>query len=117
MPQWWSEYRGGLDKVDPHAYLVGEVTGSHYRLDAPFVKPLNAVFDFPMAVRLIKSARRGRDDGIGAALVHMQTVYQAAAGHYVMDAPFLSNHDQQRVMTDLRGNLEHMKVAAALLLT
>ncbi|MHB1618068.1 MAG: alpha-amylase family glycosyl hydrolase [Metallibacterium sp.] len=114
---WWSEYRSGLDKVDPHAYLVGEVTGSHYRLDAPFVKPLNAVFDFPLAVRLVKSASSGRDDGIGDALVHMQTVYRAAAGHYVMDAPFLSNHDQQRVMTDLRGNLEHMKVAAALLLT
>lgn len=114
---WWDEYRQGLDSVDPHAYLVGEVTGSHYRLHAPFVKPLNAVFDFPMAVRLVKSASSGRDDGIGAALVHMQTVYRAAAGHYVMDAPFLSNHDQQRVMTDLGGNLDKMKLAAAMLLT
>ena len=114
---WWDEYRQGLDSSDAHAYLVGEVTGGHYRLHAPFVKPLNAVFDFPMAVRLVKSARSGRDDGIGAALVHMQTVYRAAAGHYVMDAPFLSNHDQQRVMTDLGGNLDKMKLAAAMLLT
>ena len=114
---WWSDYRRGLDAVDPHAYLVGEVTGSHYRLDAPFVKPLSAVFDFPLAVRLIKSAKSGRDDNIGRALVHMQNVYRKAAGHYVMDAPFLSNHDQQRVMTDLHGNLDRMKVAAAMLLT
>lgn len=114
---WWSEYRSGLDKVDPHAYLVGEVTGSHYRLDAPFVKPLNAVFDFPLALRLIRSAKTGQDDGIGSDLVHIQALYRVAAGHYVMDAPLLTNHDQQRVMTDLRGNLERMKVAAALLLT
>ena len=114
---WWNEYRQGLDSVDPHAYLVGEVTGSHYGLNAPFVKPLNAVFDFPLAERLVKAARSGRDDGIGRDLVHMQTVYRAAAGHYVMDAPFLSNHDQQRVMTDLGGNLDKMKLAAAMLLT
>ena len=114
---WWDEYRQGLDSVDPHAYLVGEVTGSHYGLNAPFVKPLNAVFDFPLAERLVKAARSGRDDGIGRDLVHMQRLYLAASGRYVMDAPFLTNHDQDRIMSDLDGNVDKMKVAAAMLLT
>lgn len=114
---WWSEYRRGIDAVDPHAYLVGEVSGNHYRYDAPFVKPLNAVFDFPLAARLVKSVKSGYDAHIARALVHMQHVYRQAAGHYVMDAPFLSNFDQQRVMTDLHGNIDRMKVAAAMLLT
>ncbi len=114
---WWSEFRRGIDAVDPHAYLVGEVSGSHSRLLAPFFRPLNAVFDFPLAPRLIASAAGERDDHLGATLVHIQNLYRAAAGHYVRDAPFLSNHDQDRVMSDLHGNLDHMKVAAALLLT
>ena len=114
---WWKQYRDGLDKVDPQAYLVGEVWDSHYRHMAPFVGPLNAVFDFPMAKRLVASAETGHDDGIGRTLVHMQRIYRKAAGHYVMDAPLLSNFDQQRVMTDLHGNMDKMKVAAAMLLT
>ena len=114
---WWSEFRRGIDPVDPHAYLVGEVSGSHSRLLAPFFKPLNAVFDFPLAPRLIASAASERDDHLGATLVHIQDVYRAAAGRTVKDAPFLGNHDRDRVMSDLHGNLDHMKVAAALLLT
>jgi glycosidase len=114
---WWKQYREGLAQVDPQVYLVGEVWDSHYRYMAPFVGPLNAVFDFPMAKRLIASAQSGRDDGIARTLVHMQRIYCKAAGRYVMDAPILSNFDQQRVMTDLHGNLDKMKVAAALLLT
>lgn len=114
---WWTEFRAGIDPVDPHAYLVGEVSGDHSRLLAPFFKPLNAVFDFPLAPRLIASAANERDDHLGATLMHIQSVYREAAGRYVKDAPFLSNHDQDRVMSDLHGNLDHMKVAAALLLT
>lgn len=114
---WWSEFREGIDSVDPHAYLVGEVSGEHTRYLAPFVKPLNAVFDFPMAQRLVDAARSGRDDGIGHDLVHIQRLYLAASGRYVMDAPFLTNHDQDRIMSDLDGNEEKMKLAAAMLLT
>lgn len=114
---WWTEFRQGIDAVNPHAYLVGEVSGSHSRLLAPFFKPLNAVFDFPLAPRLIASAANERDDHLGATLVHIQDVYRAAAGRTVKDAPFLGNHDRDRVMSDLHGNLDHMKVAAALLLT
>jgi alpha-amylase len=33
------------------------------------------------------------------------------------DAPFLSNHDQERVMSQLGGNAQHMRMAAAMLLT
>ena len=115
--EWWSEFRQGLDPVNPKAYLVGEVSGDHPHLLAPFFKPLSAVFDFPLAPRLIASADTERNDALGATLTHIQSVYRAAAGHAVADAPFLSNHDQNRVMSDLAGNLDHMKVAAALLLT
>ncbi len=114
---WWRQFRQGIDRVNPHAYLIGEVTDNDYRQMAPYFKPLNATFDFPLAQRLIKMAAKERNDHLGATLVAIQKVYRAATGHYVQDAPFLSNHDQNRVMSDLHGNLNHMRVAAQLLLT
>ena len=114
---WWTEFRQGIDTSNPHAYLVGEVTDNDYRQMAPYFKPLNATFDFPLARRLIRMASAEHNDHLGATLVHIQKVYRSATGHYVQDAPFLSNHDQNRVMSDLHGNRNHMKVAAQLLLT
>ncbi len=114
---WWQQFRDGIRPVDQDAYLVGEVAGTSTRYMAPFVKPLNAVFDFPLARTLIRSVRLGSDAGIGAELVSIQQQYRAAAGHYVMDAPFLTNHDENRIMSDLAGNMREMKLAAALLLT
>ncbi len=114
---WWQQFRDGIATTNAQAYLVGEVSGNHTRYLAPFVKPLDAVFDFPLARVLLRSLQSGQDEDIGGELVNIQQQYRAAAGHYVMDAPFLSNHDQPRIMSVLHGNVAQMKLAAALLLT
>jgi glycosidase len=43
--------------------------------------------------------------------------YRAAAHGRFDDAPLLSNHDMERVMSMLDGNADHMRTAAAMLLT
>lgn len=114
---WWSEFRRGLDAVNPAAYVVGEVTRDSADELAPYFKPLSAVFDFPLAVQLIGSARSERAGELGALLARTDAAYRKVAGKSGMDAPFLSNHDQERVMSQLDGNPRHMRMAAALLLT
>ncbi|MHB1057497.1 MAG: alpha-amylase family glycosyl hydrolase [Rhodanobacter sp.] len=114
---WWSEFRRGLDAVNPAAYVVGEVTRDSADELAPYFKPLSAVFDFPLAVQLIDSARSERAGKLGPLLVHTDAVYRRIAGKSGVDAPFLSNHDQERVMSQLGGNPQHMRMAAAMLLT
>ncbi len=114
---WWSELRHGMDAVDPAAYIVGEVTRDSADQLAPYFKPLDAVFDFPLATRLIDSARSERAGDLGALLARTDATYRKVTGKSGVDAPFLSNHDQNRVMSQLSGNPQHMRMAAALLLT
>lgn len=114
---WWTQFRQGIDTVNPHAYVVGEVTRDDPRELAPYFRPLSAVFDFPLATQLIASANSGRDDGLGQLLERTETAYRKVTGRSGVDAPFLSNHDQERVMSQLGGNLQRMRTAAALLLT
>ncbi|OOG46033.1 alpha-amylase family glycosyl hydrolase [Rhodanobacter sp. C01] len=114
---WWNEYRHGLDAVNPHAYLVGEVTRPVATELAPYFKPLDAVFNFPLAVQLITAAKDERNLDLATTLEHTYASYRAADGGQLRDAPFLSNHDQERVMSQLGDNPQHMRMAAAMLLT
>ena len=114
---WWSEYHRGLDAVNPHTYLVGEVTRDRASELAPWLKPLDAVFNFPLAKQLIAAAGSERNLGLGPTLDRTYTAYEAAGGAAIKDAPFLSNHDQERVMSQLDDNPQHMRTAAAMLLT
>ena len=114
---WWREFHQGIDAVNPHAWLVGEVARDHPDELAPWMGALDATFNFPLAKRLIDSATQERDLDIGGALARTDAAYRAAAHGRFDDAPFLSNHDQERVMSQLGGNADHMRVAAAMLLT
>lgn len=114
---WWSEFRQGMNAVNPHAYIVGEVTRDNIDELAPYFKPLSAVFDFPLAAKIIDSVKHERNHGLGPLLEHTDTVLASTTGRHGVDAPFLSNHDQERVMSQLDGNAQHMRVAAAILLT
>jgi alpha-amylase len=114
---WWSEFRQGMDAVNPQAYIVGEVTRDSADALAPWFKPLSAVFDFPLASQLIASVKAEDATGLTTMLLGTDALLAASAGRHGVDAPFLSNHDQNRVMSQLDGDAAHMRVAAAMLLT
>lgn len=115
--KWWQEFRSGLSGVKPDAYLVGEVWDSPVVI-APYLdKALDSAFDFDLAGKLISSADRERDSDLAFMLGKAYGLYEKSSGGTYVDAPFLSNHDQTRVMTALNGNLAHAKMAAAMLLT
>jgi alpha-amylase len=114
---WWRQFMQGVRAVSPDAYVVGEVTESTWQQLAPWYGALSAVFDFPLSTRLIDAARSEQGDDLATRLQQRYAAFAATAGQPGADAPFLSNHDQNRVMSQLDGNLQHMRVAAALLLT
>ncbi|MBD8874382.1 alpha-amylase family glycosyl hydrolase [Rhodanobacter sp. DHB23] len=114
---WWHEFHQGIAASNPHAWLVGEVARHNEDELPPWMASLDAVFNFPLATRLIDSAAQERDRDIGATLERMYDAFRAAAHGRFDDAPFLSNHDQERVMSQLDGNPQHMRTAAAMLLT
>ncbi|MEO5828964.1 MAG: alpha-amylase family glycosyl hydrolase [Rhodanobacter sp.] len=114
---WWRQFMQGMRAVNPDAYVVGEVTESSWQQLAPWYGALSAVFDFPLATRLIDAARSEQADDLAIRLQQRYAAFAATAGQPAADALFLSNHDQNRVMSQLHGNAAHMRVAAAMLLT
>ena len=115
--RWWSEYRHALEATNLRVWLVGEVARQNPDDLTPYMGPLNTVFDFPLAMQLIQSVNQERNLGVGRGLQYTYAAYRAHAQGDFDDAPFLSNHDQDRVMSQLDDNMAHMRVAAALLLT
>ncbi len=98
---------------NPNAYTVGEVGTA----DASLVKTyegnqVDQAFNFELASDFVGSANTGTSSAANSGLTFAtQTLPD---GNY---ATFLTNHDQDRVMSTLGGDVNKAKLAAFLLLT
>jgi glycosidase len=110
------EFSSAVRAAKPEAVLVGEVWSSTDDIADYYGKggdELQLLFDFPLADAVVKGVLAGSPDGIAAVLGEVLRTYPAGA----VDAPFLRNHDQIRVATELGGDPARLRLAAAILLT
>lgn len=127
---WWKEFRAALQQDKPDVYLVGEVWERTENI-APFLHGLPALFNFDLAFSMLECIKRGKsvsafiaehawavDENMSFETGYLknQSIYQKETSDY-QDAIFLSNHDQNRILSALGANIEKGKLAAALLLT
>jgi alpha-amylase len=114
---WWQEFRQGLNEVNPNAYLVGEVWDGA-SIIAPYLDhAFDSAFNFDLSAMLLSLAKSEKATDIGFTLSRVHEFYGKTSQGKFIEAPFLSNHDQTRVMSALNNNVDHAKMAAALLLT
>lgn len=109
---WLEGFNPYVKSVDPETLLVGEVWDSSLAV-APYIgDELDVAFSFDLASDFVNSVRGGN----ASTLVYdqQQVLDRFPAGQY---AAFLTNHDQNRVMSELGGNVSAAGVAATLLLT
>jgi len=98
---------------NPQAYTVGEVYGaSAFAAKVYTGDQMDQIFNFEMADGITGSALGGSNTGINSAITF--ALEDMPGGEY---GTFLTNHDQNRVMSTLSGNVGKAKVAASLLLT
>lgn len=105
----------------PRAVLVGEnwtetpfiarYFGSTDTVQGGDELPMN--FNFPLAEEILEGVENGEAAGIAAKIEEIQELYPAG----VLDAPFLTNHDQTRIATELKSDPLKLRSAAAVLLT
>lgn len=112
---WWAEFRSEMEKVNPNVYLVGEVWDSAAVI-APFFESLNSTFNFDVAEKIVSTVQGESDAGIGTYLERVYPLYAKYNKDFI-DAQFLTNHDQNRVMSVLNGDVNKAKMAASILLT
>lgn len=115
--KWWQEFRAGMVAVNPNVYLIGEVWDSSTLVAPFFNNALDSAFNFDIAERIVGAAKDERDSDLAYSLVKAYKLFNKSSNGQFLDAPFLTNHDQTRVMSAVHGKVERAKVAASILLT
>jgi alpha-amylase len=114
---WWQQYRSALRATDPSVFLLGEVPATREAQAVPYYSALNSVFDFPLAKVLIAAAAGEKSPNLGEYVRKAWHRFAEDARGPIVDSPFIGNHDRDRVIDQLDGNMSHMRMAAAMLLT
>jgi len=127
---WWIEYRRELEKIKPDVYLVGEIWDKTENV-TPFIHGLEALFNFDLAFSILESVKNEKSKSVyiygpswkisknrnfTKGYLDNQALFQRENEEYY-DAIFLSNHDQNRILSALEGDLTKAKLAASILLT
>jgi len=109
---WLREWDDTLDEADPQALTVGEVWDASAAV-APYVTgdEVDIAFEFSVAQGILRSVLAGDPAAFESALTGALAAYPA--GQF---APFLTNHDQDRVMSQLSADVAGAKLAASALL-
>ncbi|ULQ60947.1 alpha-amylase [Brucepastera parasyntrophica] len=111
---WWTELVGYIKTENPEAYTVGEVWEPP-STRAVYMRGLDSSFHFDLGTKIIDAIRSG-DGGQNNLANAMYAVYEryAEENPNYTDAPFLTNHDQNRISGMLRGDVAQLKLAASL---
>jgi alpha-amylase len=116
------EFSASVRRANPKSVLVGENWTDTEKI-APYFGSTAVVkggdelpmsFNFPLAEEILGALNSAEAAGIGAKLEEMAALYPKGG---IVDAPFLTNHDQARLATQLGNDPAKMKSAAAILLT
>ena len=113
---WWQEFRAFTDSIAPSSWLVGEVWEGDSTLLPFYNQGLHACFHFDLSKWIVQNILNEKDTS--RLVVNLQRFYhQQAAWGVESDAIFLTNHDQDRLRSVLRGSIPQSKLAASILLT
>lgn len=111
--EWYKGFYKTYKEQNPQAYTVGEVFGAGSSVVKSYTgDQLDQIFNFEMSSGFVNSANGGASSGVTSAIKFAQ--------HDMPDfnfATFLTNHDQNRVMSVLYGDMDKAKAASFLLLT
>lgn len=112
---WWVQFQKEMKKANKDVYLIGEVWASS-DIVAPYLKGLPALFNFDMGNAITKAVNEEKEGDLTTSHKEIIYYYKTVNPDYI-DATFLTNHDQVRIMSAVNNNIDKAKMAAALLLT
>ncbi len=112
---WWVYFRNEMLKADKDVYIVGEVWAPAPEV-APYMKGIPALFDFDLGFAITRSVNEERGDSLVAGLNRIREFYKTVNPDFI-DATFLTNHDQNRIMSAVGNDGNKARMAAALLFT
>jgi alpha-amylase len=114
--EFWVWFRDEMQKIKPDVYLVGEVWSKAEDV-APYLKGLPALFNFDLGYAITAAVQTGRDtSGLIKEYKKIIDFYNKSTSDYI-DATFLKNHDQNRILSELNDDEQKARVATSILMT
>ncbi len=112
--QWLTRFNEFTKRINPEAFVIGEVWDDTF-IVARYTNEnaIDAGFEFRLAEAMLTSIRSRNKRAVQAQITTVLGSFEDSSQF----APFLSNHDQDRVMTLLEGNVEANKALASAMLT
>ncbi|MBN1658767.1 MAG: DUF3459 domain-containing protein [Anaerolineae bacterium] len=109
---WLRDYYTLVHGTNPEALLVGEIWSESEVVTTYLGDQLDLAFEFSLASSLLGSVLAARATDLANTMAEIEDLYP-----WNQYAPFLTNHDQDRVMSELARNPERARLAATVLLT
>lgn len=110
---YWQEFRQYYKSVNPEAFAVGEAwTETNKASRYVNNDGLDYVFEFNLAESMINGLNNGNAEDIEEQMLDVVTAYP-----HLQWGTFLTNHDINRVMSQLESDTPKAKAAATLMLT
>lgn len=113
--QFWLEMKAHVKSVNPNAFLVSEVWLQTTAM-APYAVAYDSLFDFDFGTGVIAAVNAGSKQKVVESYLKNMAVKLSRNANYI-NATFLTNHDQNRVMSVLGNDIGKAKLAAHILLT
>jgi alpha-amylase len=110
---WLRAFRSSVEKTAPGALLIGEVWDPSPVSSAYVPDALDMTFEFGLSTAYIGAVRTGQAQSLDGSLTKITSLYPPAGGF----GAFLSNHDMDRVASQMAGDQDELRLAASLLLT
>jgi alpha-amylase len=109
---WLADFTARVHATHPAALLLGEAWGTSRSAGAYVPSSLDSTFDFGLAAAMVSAIAGRRTPPIATALA--ETIKYWPVNR---EASFLTNHDQNRVMSQVFGDVASAHLAAFMLLT
>jgi glycosidase len=122
--EFFEDLRQRIKAANPEALLLGETWVTDSRSMSIFYQDqFDALFDFPL-YSIVEGSQNGNGDGLlagkGVPPVLLTSLLQEEVERYPAEAQavrFLSNHDTNRIASEVGGDLGREKLAATLLVS
>lgn len=115
--KWWQEFGQGMLDQNKDVYMVGEVWDSMTIVGNFLDKEFQSSFNFDLYKLILDSAKSEQAGSIGSFMSKALSYYSKQSNGQFVDAPFIGNHDQNRVMSEVNGDVNRARMAASILLT
>ena len=110
---WWKELRRELKQVRQDFLLLGEVWDNVETIYGYFDYEFDMQFDYPTYYDLLQLVNDGKKSLLTSTLYQESEKFPVQA----QQCRFLNNHDNDRILSAVRNNLQHNKLAALILFT